>query len=268
MGANRSRGGVGGISARVAIGSTRKTALSFVMHSWAESDPVSLLEKVESLPRPMWQEAVRQGVLVLSRTAPKEVAIQLARLEQIIGTIESTTEVTFVGRWAAVDPVAAMRWVYTNTSVLSFRRMDMERRVVESFARVNPEEAMKLTLAEDIYEEFDQSHLQTLVIHTVAIQGKLKLAVELLDRVPVSARFSCVLSIADSLLRTEQSHQAMELSAHVSEAKRTQFFVSLSMRWWDIDPDELFNQLASFPSAQIRAEVAQAVLSRSERSGC
>ena len=253
-------------SARVATGRVRRGALSHVMNSWAANDPLRLLESVESLPRSMWQDAVGSAVRSGSRTAPGQVAEQLEKLQPMLGTIDLMTEFALVEQWSNIDPIAAMNWIDKNAKELSSRRSRMVQRVVSRYAQVDAEEAMKLALTEKIYADYDKSGPEQYVIDALVNQGKVDTAVGMLDRIRESSMLPSTISIAGSLLVSEQPNKAVRLAQQVPEAERPDFFVNLSLRWMEIDPDELLDQLGSFPSEQIRAEVAQAVLKRSEFS--
>lgn len=254
-------------SDRIAMGTTRRTAISYVMYSWSLIEPHTLLEKVESIPRSMWQEAVRNGVGVLAQSDPELAAEHLERLKPFLGEIEIFTEfTTLIEGWATIDPIAALRWIDENVEKRGSRKSRLEQRVVSSLASVDPEEAMKLALAEGVYSDFEMSGAEIHVIYTLVPIGKLNSAVEMLDRVRPLSKLSAVLNIAGGMLHSDQTDRAMSLAEHVPEGQQKEFFVNLSQQWFDIDPKGFLEQLANFPSKKIQTEVARAVLRRTEFS--
>lgn len=253
-------------SVQVAMGSTRQLSIGFVLNSWSWHDPATLLEKVETLPRTMWQEAIRTGIWKLSRTDPVLAAGHLERLEPKLGEIEIFTEFILIEGWAIKDTIGALRWIDENVDGLGSRRSRLERRLVSSLASVDAEEAMKLALAEEVYADFEISGAEKYVIYTLVAHGKLNSAVEMLDRVRSPSKLSSVLNIAGGMLRSDQTDRAMSLAEHVPEGQQKAFFVNLSQQWFDIDPKGFLNQLAIFPSKKIQTEVARAMLRRTEFS--
>ena len=253
-------------SDRIAMGTTRRTSISYVMYSWSMIEPHTLLEKVESIPRSMWQEAVRNGVGVLAQSDPELAAEHLERLNPLLGEIEIFTEFTLIEGWATIDPIAALRWIDENVEKRGSRKSRLEQRVVSSLTSVDPEEAMKLALAEGVYADFEVSGAEQHVIYTLVAMGKLNSAVEMLDRVRSSSKLSAVLNIAGGMLHSDQTARAMSLAEHVPEEQRRDFFVNLSQQWFDIDPNGFLEQLANFPSKKIQTEVARAMLWRTEYS--
>lgn len=253
-------------SVQVAMGSTRQLSIGFVLNSWSWHDPATLLEKVETLPRTMWQEAIRTGIWKLSRTDPVLAAGHLERLKPKLGEIEIFTEFTLIEGWATTDPIGALRWIDENVEELGSRRSLLERSLVRSLALIDAEEAMKLALAEEVYADFEISGAEKYVIYTLVAQRKLNSAVEMLDRVRSPSILSAVLNIAGGMLRSHQTDRAMSLAEHVPDGQQKDFFVNLAQQWFDIDPKGFVEQLANFPSAKIQTEVARAMLRRTEYS--
>ncbi len=247
---------------RLTNGWTRSSAASNVLFTWAQNDPLGLLENVESFPRSSRQEAVRRAVRKLSASAPEQAAEQLQRLQPILGEIELTTEFALVEGWSKIDPVAAMAWVDEQAKQTNTRRSRLMQRVLARFALVDPEEAMKQAL-DEVTHEFEEG-AERHVIDALVDHGRFEVALGLLDGVRETAKLSSAVSIARSLVRTDQADEAVKLAQQLPEENRSMYFVRLSLYWMRIDPQELMNRLATFPTQSIRSDVAQAVLTSAE----
>lgn len=245
--------------------SSRNIAVANIVYSWAQTDPLSMLEKVESIPRALQQEAVRLSVRELARTDPLMVVEQLLRLQPLLGQIQLQTQIALVEEWAKVDPIAAKRWIDENAKEPDSRRDRLIQRVLERYALIDAEEAMKLALAEKSNDTSDFGP-ETYVIESLVEQGLVKLAKLMLNQVREPFKLWSTLSVANSLLAASQSEAALDLVQHVPEQDQTTFFVRLSENWFTIDPKELLKELATFPSGEVRAKVAESLLLRAEYS--
>lgn len=245
--------------------SSRNIAVANIVYSWAQTDPLSMLEKVESIPRALQQEAVRLSVRELARTDPLMVVEQLLRLQPLLGQIQLQTQIALVEEWAKVDPIAAKRWIDENVKEPDSRRDRLIQRVLERYALIDAEEAMKLALAEKSNDTSDFGP-ETYVIESLVEQGLVKLAKLMLNQVREPFKLWSTLSVANSLLAASQSEAALDLVQHVPEQDQTTFFVRLSENWFTIDPKELLKELATFPSREVRAKVAESLLLRAEYS--
>lgn len=245
--------------------SHRNIAVANIVYSWAQTDPLSMLQKVESIPRALQQEAVRLSVRELARTDPLMVVEQLLRLQPLLGQIQLQTQIALVEEWAKVDPIAAKGWVDENAKEPDTRRDRLIQRVLERYALIDAEEAMKLALAEKSNDTSDFGP-ETYVIESLVEQGLVKSATLMLNQVREPFKLWSTLSVANSLLAASQSEAALDLVQYVPEQDQSTFFVRLSEHWFTIDPKELLNELATFPSGEVRAKVAESLLLRAEYS--
>lgn len=245
--------------------SSRNIAVANIVYSWAQTDPLSMLEKVESIPRALQQEAVRLSVRELARTDPLMVVEQLLRLQPLLGQIQLQTQIALVEEWAKVDPIAAKRWIDENAKEPDSRRDRLIQRVLERYALIDAEEAMKLALAEKSNDTSDFGP-ETYVIESLVEQGLVKSAKLMLNQVREPFKLWSTLSVANSLLAASQSEAALDLVQYVPEQDQSTFFVRLSEIWFTINPKELLKELATFPSGEVRARVAESLLLRAEYS--
>ena len=252
-------------TSRVAHGTTRSIATSNVMYGWAQKDPSGLLRNVESLPRSMWRTAVGMGVPGLARSDPEQAAEALGRLKPIVGYVGLLTEFSLVDEWAKRDISAAKRWVDENAQETDSRRFRLMQRLLTQYALADAEKALQLARAEEL-SEADPSGAETHVIDALVAYGKMDAALDMLQRVRVSARLSATISIGQGLVGNGRGDEAVDLAQNVSDSERTDFFKGLALRWMEVDIEELLNAISTFPTDGTRAAVAREVLSRAEYS--
>lgn len=242
----------------VSSSNTRSRSRTQILDTWAQSNPLAVLEFLPNVPDSIKHKPVQVAIRELARRNPTDAVKQLNLVQQTLGTIHENTEFALVEEWAEHDAKSALEWVKTNSEKDSIKRSRMVQRVVSKYALVNPEEAMRIARNEPP-NDF-HGGLETYVIRALVTHDRLDKALELLETVSEHQQVSSYRTVGRVLVQSNRSDDAVDIAQRLSGTDKSKYFAALVPPWMAYKPQELLDRLPSMPTDDIKSNVALEIL--------
>ncbi|MCY3885561.1 MAG: hypothetical protein OXG24_11685 [Gammaproteobacteria bacterium] len=232
-----------------------------VWRTWAEVQPTGALQAVRQVPQELRATVIAYAVRSLARTERVEQAlssiIQMKELGENVGLAVRWLTNT----WIEYDVSAATDWLLATDSVNDTLRNSVLREVLPALALSDPLRAYRLAVEYGKPEAFDQRlTLENRVIESLAQTGDFERATALLQEVDESLLVTARSTIGLSLVSFGKIDEAIALGSELAPSDQPQYFQNLAILWFQLRPDELFENLAELPTVESQQSVATTLL--------
>ena len=234
---------------------------STVWSMWAEVDPMYVIKNIQQV-RPEYRETVI-GVSVLSQVRQDNVEQALSSIDQMKDQGENISlAVRFlVSTWVEHDAPAATDWLVATDTINDTLRADIMNTFLPSLAKTDPFRAYQLAAEYGAPDAFDPRFtLEMRVLDSIAKGGDFDGARELLPKVDESLLVTAYSTIGLSLISYGKIDEVIALGKELSDEDQTEYFDSITVRWYQLKPVELFESLGNLPTAESQQAVARVLL--------
>ena len=212
------------------------------LNAWADSDPDSLLEKLDRVPENLQSQAMQRALQSIARSEPMSAIERLDGIED--DGVRSRVVRTLVDSWSDEDPRGAFEWSKSNASS-EVQMLSLQSMILRKVVHTDPELAIEMALAEDTIES--DVGLEAQVIKELSLVN-LDDAVSMLDKVRNSATRTAVhSSIGTALVRQGKFDKAINLVQEESLRFQRGYFLELSYAWVETDYEDLLDRLDDLP---------------------
>lgn len=163
--------------------------------------------------------------------------------------------------WIEYDVSAATDWLLATDSVNDTLRKNVLQEVLPALSLTDPLRAYRLAVEYGDPEAFDQRFtLENRVIESLAQAGDFERATALLQEVDESLLVTARSTIGISLVSFGKIDEAIALGSELAPSDQRQYFQNLAILWFQLRPDELFENLAKLPTVESQQSVATTLL--------
>lgn len=237
-----------------------------VWRTWAAVEPTDALQSIQQAPQELRELVIALAVGSLARTERVEQALSSIEQMKELGENVGQSIRLLTNTWIEYDVTAATDWLLATDSINDTMRNNLLRTVLPALSHTDPLRAYQLAVKYGEPEEFDPRFtLENRVIESVAQRGDFERAIELLQEVDESLMVTARSTIGISLVSFGKIDEAIALGAELSRSDQPLYFQNLAIRWFQLRPDELFENLAKLPT--VESQQAIAVTLMDERLG-
>lgn len=228
-----------------------------VLQAWANTDPKSLLNQVGGLPEKLQPIAHHIALHSLAYRSPRDAA-------DLIGEVQDSESLDQIARaiasnWSESDLSSALQWIENEESVAHIRE-DLRSAAISGLARSDPQQAMKVALAQPVNE--DGIGPEAEVINSITFED-MDTAVSLLSQVrdgktKLEAYESVIMHLTPPL--SNETDRAMDLFVDLSNGQDVPSRSTLFIILVHGEPRALFDVLERFEDMDFRRRVASSLL--------
>ncbi|MCY3884224.1 MAG: hypothetical protein OXG24_04835 [Gammaproteobacteria bacterium] len=227
-----------------------------VIRAWMGADPKAVLLERARLPEEFGDWIARRSLLSMVRVNPEEVPEFIPTITDEI-TMELVVN-NLALNWARKDPMAVFEWLQSEPKAKPWYERVLSK-VIENLARRDPEEAIRFAL-EQPPREYDGVGWESVVVSNVA-HSDIEAAVKLTDNArDEKTREDMLLSIGLVLRDQGQFKKAMEWAENLKQEQRNGYYEITVMFWASQFPEQLYEEMDSLPSDEIRAVAAERLI--------
>ena len=249
------------------LGGSRNELFDSLIDAWSESNPKNLLASLAEVPERLREKAEQQGMFGVARTSPPDAVEFLSELPNDPND-DRRYELAFeiAEHWSRIDAHAALDWVLTIPFPGESRPQRLLlSKVLSSLAREDPNLALQAAL-NDPMGRFGHG-LELFVVSSIA-QVDTDQATSMLSRVREGAtKAASYRSVGRALADQGNFDRAMDLGLSLSDDQQSNYYCAVFSRWARSDPDSLFKSMDRMPSSHVKAQAAYNLLAKYRNSG-
>ena len=228
---------------------------------WAQVEPTHVLQNIQQVQPDLRSTAIGISVLNLARQGHVDQArssiIQMKDQGENIGRAVRHLANT----WVEYDAAAATNWLVTTDTINDTLRNDILNSFLPVLSNTDPLRAYQLAVEFGDREVFDPRFiLEMRVMDSIAKRGDFERATELLAEVDESLMVTARSTIGQALISFGEIDDAIALGTGLSDADQTQYFQNIAILWFQLRPDELFENLTNLPTVQSQQAIAITLL--------
>lgn len=236
-----------------------------VANTWAQTNPRSMLDKLELLPQVTRVDAMEIAFTHLAYVSPEEAVTYLDIAKKFLRSEMLIAEI-IAEQWSNKDPEAALDWVLSYSESNSRMQEVLIRPVLRNLVAIDSQKALELS--RDLTST--RIHLTQApydVVWELAQMGKIDDAIALLPQLEEHPRYFAISDLGEMLVRAGDPLTAIELGASIPSLSAplvgpASYFNSIFHEWATRDPQLLFNSLQTVTSPRLRSLAAQILLDR------
>ena len=241
---------------RLPVSLYRTTLLRTAYANWASRSPRDMIENIANVPRNARASNVRVALSAVARTNPSRAFQYMEELQSIPSAISDQTSHAIVDAWSSNAPVEALTWVNENVPKGSEVRLDMMRRILAGYARIDPTKSMQLAILEK--ENIDRHvNLELIVIDTLIHADRVDDAIKNLKFVGEDSRDSCYLAVGRKLAAINRTDEIEPLIEQYTDAQKVEFYASLTRHLSHGNTSTMIAVLTKIQSKDIQSQVAR-----------
>lgn len=251
------------------LGGSRNDLFESLIDDWSESNPKNLLASLAEIPERLREKAEQQGMFGVARTSPPDAVGFIAQLPNDPND-DRRFELAFeiAEHWSNVDAQAALDWVLS-VPFPGERNKRPQRlllsKVLGNLASSDPNLALQAALNDPI-GRFGHG-LEPFVLSSIA-QADTDQAISMLSRVREGAtKAASFRSVGRALADQGNFDRAMDLGLSLPDDQQSNYYCAVFSRWARSDPDSLFKSMDRMPSSLIKAQAAYNLLAKYRNSG-
>ncbi len=234
-----------------------------IVSAWVGSDPVAVLDSIESIPMDIQDWSKQQALEALSETFPAEAAMRLGILSD---ASKGSVAGTIVTNWATMDPQAARDWIHSAPEVEDMR-WGLMYRLVNAVALDDSELAMEWALEEPVNVQWRGRALEVNVIQSVAQNGNIERAMSLAAQArDVENKQWSYVGIGNVLAHRGRIDDALSMMEEIPERFHNIYQEQVIMNWVYAEPDIALERIDSLESEGVRQTVANSLASQNSMS--
>lgn len=232
-----------------------------VWRTWAEVEPTDALQAVRQVPQELRETVIAYAVRSLTKTERVEQALSSIVQMRELGENVGLAVRLLTNTWIDYDVSAATDWLLATDSVNDALLKNVLQEVLPALSLTDPLRAYRLAVEYGNPEAFDQRFtLENRVIESLAQTGDFERAKALLPEVDESLLVTAHSTIGLSLISFGKIDEAIALGAELDRSVQPQYFQNLAIQWFQLRPDELFENLAKLPTVESQKSVAATLL--------
>lgn len=229
----------------------RRVLQRFVIESWAETDPLDLIEFLESLPKDLFLWGEENAFLGLARIDPQHAAEAIQSLKRQSSRKSVSLEVARY--WSRIDPEGAFSWSMSDEAVSGWKVL-LQETILKELTEEDPETALELALSQHVSE--NEVGLEATVIEGL-VEIDIEKAETMLERTRNQpTREASFSAIGNALIIRGRTVQALELVKEESAEFQAVYFDSIGSIWAYFDPSDLFTKIESLPTDEVKKNLA------------
>ena len=226
-----------------------------VLTAWMRSNPLSLLENIDSVPKHLQDWNLQAVLLSVARTTPDLVPGWLDRIQSDISEEIVTTNLAL--SWGELDPRGALNWG-RSYALGTDRHPSLMDKVLIGTARTDPDLALKEALQEPVYSGSNIG-VEVVVIQEVAMSDIDK-AIAMLEQTRNEETLNDArIGIGSVLIFKGEFDRFVEFSEDLPEDVQYQYFSRHVSSWAFQNVQHLIEQLDSLPSEKIKIYIVEQV---------
>ncbi|MYD46403.1 MAG: hypothetical protein F4W92_08635 [Gammaproteobacteria bacterium] len=236
-----------------------------VWREWAAVEPIYVLQNLQQVQPELRADLIATAVMNLVRQDNVDQA--LSSIDQMHDQGENVARAVrfLVNAWVERDAAATTDWLVTTDTINDTLRKDILDGLIPVLANTDPQRAYQLAVKygdSDMLERmFDPRFtLEMRVLDSIAKRGDFEGAKELLQTVDGSLIVAAYSTIGVSLIMYGKINEVLALGEQLSGADQTEYFESLTIRWIQWRPDELFEYIGSLPTLESQQAIALILL--------
>lgn len=232
--------------------SSRQRMQRSVLLSWAESNPTTLLDSLDTVPTALKDWIHWESVIVLGRMSPELATERLLDLPE--GERKDSVAGIIAHNWADRDPRAAVDWLHS----IPFNE-NLTGSVLAGILRSDKDMALEMALELPVRD--NGLGFEATVIGHVARNEDVNKALDMVNLVRNEETLRTVLhTIGTQLVRQGESSRAMDLVKDQSEEWQSSFFGWVAWTWVKADSEDMIAKLDDLPSDDLRDQYAEVIL--------
>ena len=228
-----------------------------VMRIWSHTQPETLLENANLLPRATAQQAISLVLSELARVDPLQAIQKLEELDLNKG-LEWRLLNDVVYGWADSDPILALEWVLSQDHQSNPENTYVMQHILSSLVRLDPDRALET--AQD-YPIFDpvEGHMEAHVIKELLWVDTDK-AMEFLPKIKIGAKSQSYQIVGAWMVRKERYKEALELGEELGSGEQTSYYSNIFRVWSQTNANELVDTVDSLGSGNLQNVAARSLL--------
>ena len=228
---------------------------------WAQVEPTHVLQNIQQVQPEFRSTAIGISVLNLARQGQVDQAMSSIIQVKAQGENIGLAVRYLANTWVEYDAAAATNWLVTTDTINDTLRKDILNRVLPVLSNTDPLRAYQLAVEFGDRDAFDPRFtLEMRVMDSIAKRGDFERATELLAEVDESLMVTARSTIGQALISFGEIDDAIALGAGLSDADQTQYFQNIAILWFQLRPDELFENLTNLPKVQSQQAIAITLL--------
>lgn len=232
-----------------------------VWTTWAEVEPTDALQDVRQVPQELRKTVIAHAVRSLARTERVEQALSSIVQMKELGENVGLAVRWLTNTWIEYDVSAATDWLLATDTVNDVLRKNVLHVVLPALSLSDPLRAYRIAVEYGDPEAFDQRFtLENRVIESLAQAGDFERATALLQEVDESLLVTARSTIGLSLVSFGKIDEAIALGSELARSDQPQYFQNLAIIWFQLRPDELFENLTKLPTVESQQSVATTLL--------
>ena len=224
--------------------------------SWAVANPSEFIDNFEKIPEASRGDSLPSAFMQLAHRNPSEAIAKLEAVEKRIKNV-SMIEELIVRAWTMQDPDATAGWVIKRFDLDDPQRFRSLRIVLPHLTQLDPKRAFELAIVEPTPDR--GLRLENYVISTIAMDGDIEQALELLPRAKDRDPFTYA-DVGVALFRESRTEEALELGVNFSGRDHQFYYERFFSEWFEADPKDLYESLDGLPSKNIRSSAASKLI--------